>query len=386
MFFEINLASRIFRTRRGSLARFTSIVAVAGLAVGVASLIFAQALARGFQNEMRDKILSHTAHISVFLNDRSEITDWQEIVRQSQEVEGVVSVEPAAFENALISGAEQTSYAVLRAVEQGDLHADLEGRIEISIGAELAERTGLKNGDEADLIMFENETVPRRTRVYILETFKTGLFDYDSTWIKISADDFARLHGRDSFTPSILHVMVDDIYSTDKTAAMIRKKLDGRFRVLDWQEANQPLFAALSLERRAATAVILLIILIAVLNITTTLALIVNERKLDIGVLRACGARGRSLVFLFVIRGLLLGIAGVAGGVLLGLLCCLLGNYFRWISISADVYSLSYIPLQPAAADILLTAGSALLLCLIATIYPAIRASRVKPLENLRSN
>jgi lipoprotein-releasing system permease protein len=181
-----------------------------------------------------------------------------------------------------------------------------------------------------------------------------------------------------------LGATVVDIYKADETANEIRQKLGGNFKVIDWQEANQPLFAALSLEKRVALAIISLIIFIAALNITTTLALLVNERRLDIAVLRTCGAKAKSLILIFLLEGLTLGFVGIFCGLCLGLLGCFLGNYFKIVSISKEVYSLSYIPFRPDLETILLIISVAFLLCLAATVYPAFKASRIKPLENLR--
>jgi lipoprotein-releasing system permease protein len=399
--FELKLAWKYFRSRRKSLARFTSIVAVVGIAVGVASLIIAQALARGFQDEMRDKILSNTAHISIFLRDGTEIFNWQEIRQDLEEFGNVAHVTPTTYESVIITGTDATSYAVLRVQsstvtqnsklktqnsQSEDQRPKTEDQsIEISIGAELAEKTGLKIGDEAGIISFENELAPKTTRVLVKDIFQTGLFEYDATWIYISPNEFTKLSGQKNFTPAILSVSVRDIYEADKTAQNVRENLGESFRVIDWQEANQPLFAALSLERKVSLAIISLIVFIAVLNITTTLALLVNERKFDIAILQTCGAKTKSLVFIFLIEGLFLGFLGISLGVGLGLLGCFLGNYFRIINLPAEVYSLSYIPFHPTLTNILLIILIAFGLCLAATVYPAFRASLIKPLENLRN-
>jgi len=161
---------------------------------------------------------------------------------------------------------------------------------EAAIGARLAEKLNLKIGDTAEILTLENQTP---SRIRIAGTFETGLYDYDSTWIYISPEKFARLRGKTEFTPTNLSISVKDIYKTDETAQKIRSELGENFKVVDWQEANRPLFAALSLERRVALAIISLIIFIAALNITTTLALLVNERRFDIAILRTCGARTR---------------------------------------------------------------------------------------------
>lgn len=410
MNFEPKLAWRYFRARRKSLARLTSLAATVGIAAGVASLILAQALARGFSDEMRDKILANTAHVSVFRADGAEIFDWQMVKARLEKSENVESVSAALYESTVITNSRAaTSYAVLRLAPspnfrvQSPKSADLrfgisdfgfqaetqrpktqDRPVEISLGKELAEKTDLKIGDAAEIVLIENEAAPTSRKVYVKEIFQTGLYEYDATWIYISIDDFVRLKSLDDFAPTAFSVRVRDIYAADETAAAIRANLGGEFKVVDWQQANEPLFAALSLERRVALTIISLIIFVAALNITTTLALLVGERRLDIAVLRTCGATTRRLISIFLIEGLLLGLAGIASGVGLGLLGCFLGNYFQLVNLSKEVYSLSHIPFRPNAENVLTTIFAALFLCLAATVYPAAKASRIKPLENLR--
>ena len=379
MNFEIKLALKYFRARRKSLARFTSIVAVAGIAVGVASLIIAQSLANGFQDEMRDKILANTAHISVFKPDGAEISDWREIKTILEKLENVREISPTSFENAVFISATETSYAILKVQ---DRKSENQSSKDVAVGVRLAEKMNLTIGDTAEIATLENQTP---SRVKFFETFKTGIYDYDSAWIYVSPEFFANLNGQKVFTPKTLQISVADIYAANETAEKIRANLSEEFKVVDWQEANRPLFAALSLEKKASLAVISLIIFIAVLNITTTLALLVNERKFDIAVLRTCGAKTRSLITIFLIEGLFLGFIGIFGGVISGLATCLIGNYFKLVSISAEVYSLDYIPLRPVFADVLLIVSITFILCLTATVYPALRAAQIKPLENLRN-
>ncbi len=392
MSFELKLAFKYFRARRKSLARFTSFIAVIGIAAGVASLIIANALARGFSDEMQNKILANTAHITIFTNDGSVISNWREIKKNLESAANIAEVLPTTYESALLVGKNETNYAILRVVQSSKVKALSSAQPEIpnpapeiiSVGAKLAEKTNLKSGDEAEIITLEDQKEPTRSLVRVAGTFQTGLYEYDSTWIYISPENYAKLHGTTDFTPTILSVAVNDIYSANKTADEIRANLGENFKVLDWQEANQPLFAALSLERKVALAIISLIIFIAALNITTTLALLVGERRLDIAILRTCGAKTKSLIFIFLFEGLFTAFVGIISGVFCGLLGCFLGNYFKIINLSAEVYSLSFIPFRPHLANILLIIFIAFLLCLTATIYPAFKASRIKPLENLR--
>ncbi len=370
------------RGRRRSLVRFTSIVAVVGITAGVAALIFAQTLARGFQSEMQEKILANTPHISIFPRDGTKISNWQEIADKVRQLENVRSVSATDQEFALLAGPDATNYAVIH-VKNSETQPQND-EVQIAAGAELAARSGLALGAKAAIITLESGSTPKTTPVRIQKILDTGLFEFDSTWITTSQDDFTRLFGLKVFSPSVLEVSVDDIYKTDSISAKIREELGEGFRVMDWQEANRPLFAALSLERKAVLVIISLIIFVAVLNITSTLVLLVNERRRDIAVLRTCGAMARTVVTMFVVEGLILGLIGIISGVFLGLSACLIADYFKLINLTAEIYLLSYIPLHPAVSDILTITGFTIVLCLMATIYPSIRAVGIKPLENLR--
>jgi lipoprotein-releasing system permease protein len=390
--FELNLAVKYFRAKKKSLARFTSFAAVAGIAAGVASLIFAQALSRGFSDEMRDKILANSAHVSVYSNAETEIENWREISESLKNNENITRITPTAFGSAILMSANSTNYAVLRAEGSANENVgEKNGEIwnfelrTVSIGAELAAKSGLKAGDIADIITIKTDDSTKQTTVRVEGVFRTGIYEYDSTQIIVSPKDFARFHDKRDFAPTHLNVSVKNIYESDAIAAQVRETLGENFRVIDWQEANRPLFAALSLERKVALAIISLIIFIAALNITTTLALLVNERRFDIAILRTCGARSRSLIMIFLLEGLFLAFIGIFSGVVLGLLACFLGNRFKLISLPAEVYSLSYIPLRPDFTNVSIIVFIAFILSLIATAYPAIRASRIKPMENLRN-
>lgn len=380
---ELKLVSRSLFSRRRSLVKFTSAVAVAGLIAGVASLIIAQALASGFQMEMREKLLANTPHIMVFREDGADIVEWQSISDRLRSADNVEHVTGSATERIFLAGLSFSNQAALQTAEMS-VAGRPEGVVGISVGNELAARTGLQVGSDAEIFLLRNGTETRRSRVEVVEIFKTGLFDFDSMMVRVSAADFAKLYGDERFTPRSLNISVMDIYSSNVTARLISEIAGNEFRVVDWQEANRPLFEALSLEKKAAFAVILLIILIAVLNITTTLALLVNERRSDIAVLRTCGAKAKSLVLIFVLEGLMLGTIGILGGTILGLLACWLANANRLISLPTDVYSIAYIPLRPAIADVLIVAAVSFGLCLIATFYPALAASQIKPMENFR--
>jgi lipoprotein-releasing system permease protein len=305
-----------------------------------------------------------------------------QISEKLKQIENVETVSPTTFTNSIIIGEQSVNYSILISK---DRKPKTKNQISISLGEKLAEKIGAKVGDEIELVTLKNQTEPKRSNVFVSEIFSTGIYDYDSTWIYASAEDFALINDEKVFAPTILSVSVRDIYKTNETTEKIKAIFDGTFQIIDWQKANQPLFAALSLERKVSLVVISLIIFIAALNITTTLALLVNERRFDIAILRTCGAKGKTLIAIFLFEGILIGAIGIIFGLVFGLLICFLGNYFRLVSLPEQVYSLSYIPFHVEFSNVFFIVLVALSICLSATVYPAFRASRIKPLDNLRT-
>jgi lipoprotein-releasing system permease protein len=182
----------------------------------------------------------------------------------------------------------------------------------------------------------------------------------------------------------VISVQVNDIYDVNSISSAIRTALGEGYTTINWEEANRPLFAALALERRMGMIVIALIILIAALNIATTLVLVVVERRADIAILGAMGSGAKSVMSIFVIEGAIIGACGAMLGVILGIVATMVGNHFKLVSLPADVYSISAVPFNIQFTDVLVAASAALLLSLIATIYPALAAARVRPVEMLR--
>jgi len=389
MSFELKLAWRYFRSSRKNLVRFTSVVALIGIAAGVASLIIAQAIAQGFRDEIQDKILSNSAHIVVSETNDSRISNWEIVAKKIKSINGVEKVEPTSFESAVFSSETKSSHAIIRVKnwKGGGVSKDGLNKtgIEIAVGKELASGLELSVGDNSDLLTFEGEETPRRVNVSIGEIFETGLYEYDSAWIYVAQEDYLKLKNIERFSPTVYSVFVKDIYATEKISGEIESALGANFKVLDWREANKPLFSALSLERKVSLAIISLIIFIAALNITTTLALLVNERRYDIGVLKTFGASKKNIAAMFFFEGIILSVVGIISGVAIGLAACFAGNYFRVISLSKEVYSLNYVPFNVNPGGVFQIAAIAFLLCLLAIIYPAIRAGKVKPVENLKT-
>ncbi len=373
MRFEFKLAWRYLTARKRSLTRFTAAVAVVGIAAGVASLIFAETLARGFADEMRDKILANSAHVRVTLTGGGPIADAESVRAKIAAIGNVRSVEPGAMEHAVVSSENATSYALLKADDEYG----------VRVGRSLADALRIVPGEKIEVVTLGSRQPKRITVDGILDT---GIHDYDATWIALPKQKFAGVAGEESFSPRSLEVRVADIYRSPETARRIGEVLGADFKAIDWQSQNRELFAALSLERRIMTIIIRLIIFIATINITVTLSLLVIERRYDFGVLRACGARSRSIISIVLIEGLILGLTGIAVGILSGILVCVAAEKWQLVKLSEEVYSLSRVPLQIRPESVLLIALTALITVVAASLYPAVRANRMLPVENLRSH
>jgi lipoprotein-releasing system permease protein len=408
--YEVFLALRYLGSRRKRrLARATTLIAVVGIAVGVASLIVALALAEGFRDELRDKILRGTAHITVMRADGQPLGDYQQVASQVASIAGVTNAAGTTYDGAVIVGSKGSAYGILRGFDQSspqvtkDISATLvRGSLEpvfrrdgdeqslpsVVLGAELAKRLGVDVGDTADLISAQSaysSPNANRRRVRVAGLSRSGLFEYDSTWIYLSLETVAAFTGN-AHAASMVAVQVQNIYDVKQTSAQIRQKLGSAYQVIDWQEANRPLFTALTLERRIGIIIIALIVLIAALNITTTLILLVMERRRDIAILNAMGATPNGIMTIFVIEGAILGLCGAVAGVLLGAIAALTANRYHLISLPADIYSISSVALHLNSYNVTFAALVALTLSILATIYPARAASRIHAAELLRNS
>jgi lipoprotein-releasing system permease protein len=408
--YEIFLALRHLRSsQKRRLARVTAIIAIVGIAVGVAALIIALALANGFRDEMRDKILRGTAHLTVMRSNSEPMAEYKEVAARIAQIEGVVSATGTTYDGAVVIGPTGSAYAVLRGIdgESRQVIADIgrsliagsvtplfEGRPEdqelpnVVLGTELATRIGAQVGDTAQIIP-ANSVFPsfnsNRRQVRVAAIFRSGLFEYDSTWIYLSLETAAAFTG-DGHAASVISVQVANIYGVKQTAAKVSELLGGSYTTVDWQEANRPLFTALALERRIGVVIIALLILIAALNITTTLILMVMERRRDIAILNAMGAKSGSIMSIFVIEGAIVGVLGALAGVSAGAIAILVANRYQLISLPANVYSISNVRLNLNFRDVFIAALVALALSIMATIYPARAAARIRPAEMLRDS
>jgi lipoprotein-releasing system permease protein len=403
--FELLIALRYLTAKRKqAVIAVISLIAILGIAAGVAVLVIALSLVNGFNEDIRGKLLAGTAHVNLLRKDGGAIpaTLQEKIAR----VPGVRAVAPTHYEQVFASHAgrgvglilkgvdvrapreanEVWSFAVSGSVER--LAEEADGLPGILLGRVLAEELGVKVGDVLTIIPPDGRLtplgmVPRLGRVRVVGLFSSGLYEYDSSWGYVSLDALRRLLGAEQ-PVTVLQMKVADIYAVKEIARRIREVAGPEYTTTDWQELNQPVFAALQIQRVVVVVVLTLMIFIAALNIITSLVMMVVEKTRDISILRAMGARASSIMRIFMWQGVLVGAIGTVLGLGLGVTLSRLADRYQWIRLPETVFSITYAPFRPRLVDVALVAGIALLISFLATIYPARQAARLNPVEGLR--
>ena len=425
--FALLLALRYLRaSRRGGAARATAAASVAAVACGVAAYIVAAALAAGFRDEMRAKILRGTPHITVTSEDASRAgaptIDEASVLREIKRVPGVRRASRTTFAGALLIGAGSNAYTIVRGVDPHDAKQVDEVRrtivagsvddlsieaapnvstggasgdgsevVPIVVGSELAARTGLLPGARAQIISaapasIAHELSPRVIDARVVGVFRVDLHDYDATWIYAPLESALAMErgAAGDATTAVIAIETEDAFGVDEIAARIRERSGAGWTAVTWQEANKALFAALELERLVVRSIISLVTIVAALNIFTTLALTVNERRAQIATLAALGARASTITAVFIIEGASLGLFGALAGACFGVAACRVATAYELVRLPAEVYAIGFVPLRARASDIAAACLVALFVSLVAAAFAARRAARVRAAAALR--
>jgi len=403
--FELLIALRYLTAKRKqAVIAVISLIAILGIAAGVAVLVIALSLVNGFNEDIQGKLLSGTAHLNLLRKDGRAIpAALQEKVAR---VPGVRAVAPTHYEQVFASYAGHGVGLILKGVDvrapreanevwnivvQGSverLAEDAEGVPGILLGRVVAEELGVKVGDVLTIVPPDGRLtplglVPRLGRLRVVGLFSSGLYEYDSSWGYVSLDALRRLLGTEQ-PATVLQMKVADIYAVKEIARRVREVAGPEYTTTDWQELNQPVFAALQIQRVIVVIVLTLMIFIAALNIITSLVMMVIEKTRDISILRAMGARSASIMRIFIWQGVLVGVIGTVLGLGTGVLLSWLADRYQWIRLPETVFSIAYAPFRPRVADAAIVAGIALGISFLATIYPARQAARLNPVEGLR--
>lgn len=419
MNYQFFIALRYLKAKRRQAAMsIITFIAIAGIALGTGALIVAQALITGFRTDVQQKILSGTAHINLLKSDNGGIENYRSLIEHVKKVDGVNQVSATIYVQALIVRGDQQEPIVLKGIDpqsQSDtndvfstivngnkqeavniLNAKTpppsDSTINIFVGSKLAETLGLRVNDLVTIVTIHSRVTPmgvqprpRYTECRIAGIFSSGLFEYDSKWAYLPLESAQRLsdYGGEDLA-GVIQLKIDDIYSADSMAATLKGIAGSSFATTNWQELNRPLFAALQLQHRMVVVFFSLLIAIAALNIITALTMMVIEKHKDIAILRAQGATPSAIRNIFIMQGGIIGVIGAGLGLILGLIVSWIGNKFHLVSIPPEIYSVSHITLKIQILDCLAISLLAVVICLLATLFPSRTASRVTPVEALR--
>ncbi len=409
MRFEFFVAARYLVARRKqAVISLVTLISILGVTAGVMALIVALALNGGFEEEFRNRILGATSHVSLMRSGNLSIGDYEALSDRLSQVEGVVSVSPTVYGQAqLSSDLNRQRPIILRGVDShrrsilDELFANIvEGssqdfqQIEpapsILLGKEAAQALGILVGDHVRAIGLQGELsplgrLPRSKNFKVIAIFESGLWDYDANWAVVPIEAAQRFVGLTSGEVSALEFRVADIDKARQTADRIVAEVGDGFTARTWIEINRPLFSALKLEKLALFIAISLIVLVASLNIISTLTLMVMDKNRDIAILAAMGATPRTVTQIFRLQGLIIGLVGTGLGSLLGMLAVWYLDTFQIFQLEPQVYSIPYVPFRSHWADVLLVSVTALLVSFFATLYPARSAASLDPIKALRN-
>ncbi len=403
--FELQIALRyLLAKRRQVFISVISLVSTVGVTVGVMALVIALALMTGLQGELRDRILGSSAHVYVW--KPSGLVDYRAEVDKMKAIPGVQGAAPALLGKALVTSDKGESFITVKGIDpalEGEVTdirrsmtagtvEDLQPATEdafagILIGKDLSGTLSAFPGDVITLVTPQGSLspmglMPRQRRVQIAGTFQLGLFEFDHAYGFVDLETAYRITGQDR--PDHLEIRVTDIYDAPAVADDIQERLGTDYITQDWTDMNQSLYSALWLEKIAMGIGIGLIVMVAALNIVASLVLLVMEKTRDIAILKTMGASARSVMLIFLMQGMIIGVVGTLVGASLGALIANVLDRYRLISIPSDVYQVTYLPFKLLPWDLFTVVAGAVVVCFLATLYPSRQAARLDPAQALR--
>ncbi len=405
MNFSLFVAARYLRARRKeTVISIITLISIAGVAAGVMALVVALAINTGFRGTLQRNLLKATADVNLEHKDGSGIADWQKLIPELLRIPHVVGAAPVLYGAALLSGPVQSHFAQLKGIEPqyevktSDILQHLEsgslaglnrsGLPGIILGSNLAKDTGMTL-DANVTVMSPQGTLtpfgdrPSFQRFHVVGIFKSGFYDLDDNWAFASLESVQQIFSLDDVVNSI-EMKLDDIYQAPEVAKQAEKIAGERFSATTWQEQSKPLLDAFKSERTVTWITIGLIEMVAALNIFITLVMMVMEKYKDIAVLMSMGARRSQIRNIFMLQGVLIGVAGSVVGLIVGYTICYFANKYQLVPLNESVYALPFVPFESTPLDGLWIAGMAIAVSFVATLYPARKATRITPVEVLR--
>lgn len=405
------IAWRYVCTRGGNhFISFISVSSMLGVGLGVAALIVVLSVMNGFEKELKERILGMVAHGTLTSLQRQGLPDWPGLVQQVTAHERVTGAAPFYSGEGMVSTGGAVRGAVVRGIaphyerqvsrlaeymQIGRVDALQSGAFHVLIGAELAGALDVGPGDPLTLMVAEvNVTpigmVPRFKRFTVAGVFEVGMNEYDSALAVIHLDDACLLFRCSA--PDSLRIQTDSLLQAPAILREVQEELAGQYYLADWTRHHRNFFRALKMEKTVMFIILMLIVSVAAFNIISTLVMVVADKRADIAVLRTMGASPGAILGIFVLQGALIGVIGVAAGAAAGVLLALnvealvarIESFFDTDFLPSDVYYISTLPADLHWQDVAAITLAALILCLAATLYPALRAARLHPARVLR--
>ncbi|HSR63067.1 MAG TPA: lipoprotein-releasing ABC transporter permease subunit, partial [Gammaproteobacteria bacterium] len=395
--------------RRNHFISFISLTSIVGVALGVMALITVLSVMNGFEKELTDRILGMASHATVIVPD-GQLSDWQTLAGEIEQHPSIVGTAPYYQAEGMLVFSGNVNGVIVRGVlpeeepkvsviadrmKDGSLLNLVAGEFNIVIGVELARVLGVGVGDKVTLVAPQaNVTpagvLPRLKQFRVAGLFEIGMHEFDSGVALIHLEDAQRLFRNNGTTG--LRLKTNDIYMAPEVSREIVSQLPGHYWVVDWTQRHANFFRALKTEKTVMFVILTLIVAVAAFNIISTLVMVVTDKQSDIAVLRTIGASPGSIMQIFIIQGIVIGIVGISLGVIGGVwlatnvttLVPAIENFFQVKFLSPDVYYISDLPSDMHWSDVIVISVVAFVFCLLATIYPAWRAARTQPAEALR--
>jgi lipoprotein-releasing system permease protein len=415
--FELFVAARYLRAkRRQAVIGVITVISVIGVTAGVASLVIALSINAGFQKDLQDQLLGSQSHINLVRVQNDGIENWRALMTRLAQEPHVTGVAPAMYGQVMASRAARASGALVKGVipEYENRVSELLKSIKLGsaaalepcadtdeacksgksippivLGKDLAETIGATVGSTIMIISPQGELspvgmMPKYQQFKVTGIFRSGFYNYDIAWAFIRLSDAQRLFSLPDTVISVIEFKIDDLYKAEEVGNALEKAAGPGFVAKNWMDENRALFKALRLERVVTFLTIGLIVFVAALNILISLIMMVMEKTKDVAVLISMGAKRRQIRGIFMFQGVLIGVIGTMAGLILGYGVAIAGAKYHFVALSAEVYSIDYLPFAPRLIDGLLIAAVALLISFVATLYPSWSAARVLPAEALR--
>ncbi len=420
--YELFIGLRYLKAKRKStFISIITVISTSGVALGVLALIVVLAVMTGFEESLKTKIMGTNAHV-VVLAGPNGITGYTPTMEKLKKFDGVVAATPFIYSQVMLTSGKNVSGVVLRGIDLAtdlkvtNLHRTIcDGKIEelerisgrptagseppvpgIMIGRELAKSLNLYVGDALNVVSpMGNITpmgmIPKIKKFKVVALFNTGMFEYDSTLAYVTLSNAQEFLGMGESITGI-QLKVSDVYKTGTLVRKINRELGSPYYARDWMQMNKNILFALKTEKMVMFIILTLIVLVAAFGISSTLFMVVMEKTKDIAILKSMGATGSSIMKIFVLEGLIIGVTGTTIGIIGGLLvACNLETIVGLIQrltgfelFSKDVYYLDRFPSQVIPGDVVLIGVTAVLISFVATLYPSWQASRMAPAEALR--